>query len=104
MIRIDKSNINGYGTFAGVNIKEGQIVDDLTTTGFNRVGYNHSCDPNVKIYGTETIAMKNIQSGDEITVKYNDALIYREGNVMVKTIHGYVRCNCNVCRKIRRLI
>lgn len=82
---------NMYGLFTNEIIEkgeiayqlEGKIVSEPTRTSIEidnlyhiedsfGMYINHSCNPSVKIYGKQLIAVKDIYPGDEITFDYND--------------------------------
>ena len=90
---IRKSNTEGRGLFAKDPICEGEIVSvrggHILTRQMERKigkpdGY-HSCEPNVGILGQIIfVAMRNIDSGEELTIDY----------AMFGANKEPMRCNC----------
>ena len=83
-LTIDKSNIEGLGLFAvdaiekGVNGGITHIQDSITTKLYRTPlgGFiNHSEEPNAKIVEVQRVRylyfLRDIQDGEEITVKYS---------------------------------
>ena len=83
-LTIDKSNIDGLGLFAVVDIEKGvnggitHIQDSITTKLYRTPlgGFiNHSEEPNAKIVEVQRFRylyfLRDIESGEEITVKYS---------------------------------
>jgi hypothetical protein len=72
-------------------------VKELHATGTT----NHSCNPNLGLYDSITfVAIKNIGSGDELTIDYAFSETFSE-----KGNGELFRCNCGAknCRKIIRV-
>jgi hypothetical protein len=122
-ITVSKSGIHGKGIIATRDIKKGEIVmifkgkiihwkvhdQKSSLCGPNWVGIgkgkwmdvlspgvflNHSCNPNCGIKGkVETVALRNIKNGEEITIDYSITEI---------DDMWYMKCNCGEknCRKI----
>lgn len=84
--KLQKSNIDGFGLFANMNIKKNEIIGIAIyfllgiphiTQDFGK-WINHSYKPNSKlVYSEKTnkyyiVAIKNIKINEEITANYND--------------------------------
>ena len=83
-LTIDKSNIEGLGLLAVVDIEKGvnggitHIQDSITTKIYRTPlgGFiDHSEEPNAKIVEVQRVRylyfLRDIESGEEITVKYS---------------------------------
>ena len=89
-LKLEKSNIHGYGLFADKAIKKGTVLGishvkhDLFANGWIRTPlggfYNHSDTPNCQLEDTQLddndtqakllVAFKDIKAGDELTCTY----------------------------------
>jgi hypothetical protein len=82
LVRFAPSDLHGTGTFACVDIPlGGKVVDIRIGDKRTPAGWliNHSCKANIvftssKDGGLVALAIKDIQSGDEITVDYRQAM------------------------------
>ena len=116
---IKKSNISGFGLFSKVCFEIGDVVlkwnlnneikkeDIKDFSKITKIGekyyefcfpegfVNHSCIPNVKNIGTNEIAIKKINIGDEILTDYS----------CDESLGGEMICNCQSknCKKIINL-
>ena len=68
IIYVLTGNIINKPTRTSIQIANNYHIED----SFGRY-INHSCDPNIKVIGTNLISIKEIKNGDSITFNYNDS-------------------------------
>tara|TARA_R100000742_G_C4279180_1_gene103145 strand:- start:1718 stop:2107 length:390 start_codon:yes stop_codon:yes gene_type:complete len=83
-VKRKKSKIHGYGMFAKVNIKSGEIIGLASINALHKtyIGRytNHSSIPNVEFlyldnYDTIALAKRKIKKGEELLVDYSNHLL-----------------------------
>lgn len=102
--QIRSSPIDGMGLFALRPFHAGEdmphIIEVFSTAWVieNFRGFNHSCDPNIKLRTKEHdgyLALKDIHPGEELTLSYG--LPLSDGKVSNQK--SPQDCRCQVCRK-----
>lgn len=87
------SRIHGRGLFAGKAGRAGERVSAPAFEGTDHLGFNHSCDPNMRWIGNDGplptvqwVLVRPVRQGEELTLDYGQF-----GNMVPRC------CLCPVC-------
>lgn len=88
-LEVEKSPIHGVGVFSLTQIDAGDVFfSSVLDSNPEFKGFNHADTPNAKMmshhphHGTKLLAIKDINPGDEVTVRYPDTSAFEmEGQI-----------------------